>query len=37
MANSMLGKLVNVLTGANSNDDEDCCCGVEIEEVETDE
>jgi hypothetical protein len=37
MADSILGKITNVLIGVDSSDEDDCCCGVEIEEVDTDQ
>lgn len=32
-SNSLVGRLVNAITGS-SDDDGDCCCGVQIEETE---
>ena len=34
MANSLLGKLTDTLFGAESEADDDACCGIEIEEVD---
>jgi hypothetical protein len=34
MANSLLGKITDVLFGTGSGTDDDACCGVEIEEVD---
>lgn len=35
-SNSLIGRIVDAVTGG-SDDDGDCCCGIEIKEVESED
>jgi len=34
MSSSLIDTIVDALTGSETDDDDGCCCGVEIEEME---
>lgn len=36
-SNSLIGRIVDAVTGSSDDDDGDCCCGVRIEETESED